>query len=64
MTRSAPPTVAVVYTSFGVISDLTALFRELGPELRLRHIVESVSLSLRKEKLLNLMNFLYQQLKR
>jgi Asp/Glu/hydantoin racemase len=40
MTRSAPPTVAVVYTSFGVVSDLTALFRELGPEVRLRHIVD------------------------
>ena len=30
MTRSASPRVAVVHTSFGVVSDLTALFRELG----------------------------------
>jgi Asp/Glu/hydantoin racemase len=40
MTRSAPPRVAVVHTSFGVVSDLTALFGELGPEVRLRHIVD------------------------
>jgi aspartate/glutamate racemase len=45
---SQPPVVFIVHTSFVSVQDLTALFKELGPEVELRHIVDD---SLLKEVL-------------
>jgi len=45
---SKPPVVFIVHTSFVSVQDLTALFRDLGAEIELRHIVDD---SLLKEVL-------------
>jgi hypothetical protein len=40
MISAGPPTVTIVHTSFVSIRDLTALFADLGPDVRLRHMVD------------------------
>jgi hypothetical protein len=48
--KKNPPVVFIVHTSFVSVQDLTALFKELGPGVELRHIVDD---SLLKEVLAN-----------
>ena len=40
MIAAGPATVTIVHTSFVSVRDLTALFAELGPDVRIRHMVD------------------------